>query len=121
VLIKPPKSVTVLNYDSILRELGFLPPLPKHHDRGALVERIRSSARGPSPLAKALTGLNAKMGKLTSGRRQAVAVNDLAARRARCAELNEQATMLAKSGELTAEQGAQIDVLLHRYAAEHCE
>jgi hypothetical protein len=110
----------VLNHAAILREMGFLPPLPKYYDSGTLAGRIMKSARGPSPLAKALTGLNGKMAKLTSGMRQTAAVNDLAARRAKCAELNERATMLAKSGELSAEQGALLDTLLHKFARENC-
>lgn len=82
------------------------------------LEELRKAIR-PSGLTKPLLALTKRMARLSAGMGQKPPGADLATRRARCAELNERATMLAKSGELSAEQGPLLDMLLHRYAMVH--
>ncbi len=67
-------------------------------------------------LAKALEPKVAKAPKTVAASREVPARNNVIDRRALTAEFNAWATRLAKSGEMTAEQGSLADALLHRFA-----
>jgi hypothetical protein len=71
----------------------------------------------PSRLAKALDPMIKRAKKISAQSNELLARVNTQDRRALCAEFNAQATALAKAGEFTAEQGAIVDVLLHRFAA----
>jgi hypothetical protein len=112
------------NYDSILRELGYLPPVPSFFDSGALIARIRSSAGRPSPLAKALSGFEARATKRIRETKALLvrhAEDPKVAHRAKLAEFQRRADDLVRGGNLTAAEGALLDVHLNRYAERNCQ
>jgi hypothetical protein len=111
-------------YDGLRRELGILPPLPSYYDSGALIANILGSAGKPSGLAKALTGLQkrATAGVRRSNELTRRLTGDLKiAHRAKLASFQKQADDLVRSGTLTGEQGALLDVHLGNYARRHCQ
>ena len=112
-------------FDSLRREIGLLPPLQKFEDIQTVTARVQKWGCQPSPLAKALAGLERQMAKaLRQTAKPAVkhvVVNPKAAARAKLAQVQKHTDILIKAGKLTAHEAAVIEVRMHDYARSHCE
>jgi hypothetical protein len=114
----------VARYDALRRELGILPPLPSYCDSGPLIAQIQASAGKPSGLAKALGGFQRRA---TASVRQTKALlqrhvqDPKVANRAKLADIQKRTDAAIQRGELSAAEGALLDVHMGNFARQHCQ